>query len=172
MNTDLARNARIFAVERHGEQKYGDRPYEEHLCAVVVMLCTYGFDGRYPELCAAGWCHDVVEDTATTIAEVRERFGVEVARLVWAVTNEPGKNRKERALATYPKIRAAGSHAVTLKLCDRIANVEASRRSEDSKLSMYRKEHTAFREALFSEEDGETVLALWDRLDKLLGFTG
>ena len=56
----------------------------------------------------ASWLHDVVEDTETKLKEVEEMFGPEVARLVSAVTNEDGPNRKVRHALTYPKIREAG----------------------------------------------------------------
>lgn len=154
-----------FVRERHAGQMYGEEDYVDgHLIKVMQLLRDLGCD---EVMQVAGLCHDVVEDTDTTIDEVRERFGDEVAQLVWAVTNEPGVNRKERARATYPKIRAAGVRAVVLKLCDREVNSESG-----SKQSMYRKEHRAFRETLFCEEDGEVALALWERLDRRLGFTG
>ena len=169
--TDFPTDAYDFVNERHAGQMYGAKDYVQgHLFEVAHLLQRSGFTSR--EVVVAGWCHDVVEDTKTTLDEVRERFGDEVARLVWAVTNEPGKNRKERALATYPKIRAAGRDAVAVKLCDRVVNVEACWKSQDAKLFMYRKEYADFRLALRREEDGTLVMALWDRLDKLLGFTG
>lgn len=158
-----------FVTERHGDQKYGALGYVQgHLARVVSLLYVFGFD--QPHIINAGWCHDVVEDTPTTIEEVRERFGEPTAAIVWAVTSEPGKNRKERNAATYPKIRAAGTEAVAVKLCDRIANVEASVQTSDSKLQMYRKEYPDFRRALRLESDGEAVLRMWDRLDTLLGW--
>lgn len=30
--------AREFAIQAHGDQRYGDRPYVEHLSAVVEVL--------------------------------------------------------------------------------------------------------------------------------------
>ena len=153
-------------MERHGAQTYGRRPYVVHLDHVARVLRT--FDFPHDVLRQAAYLHDVVEDTETTLEEVQVVFGDEVAALVAAVTNEPGRNRKERAAATYPKIRAAGSLAVALKLCDRIANVEECLRTRDHKFDMYRKEHQDFRAALRQEDDDVKVLALWAHLDALM----
>lgn len=158
-----------FVTKRHAGQKYGERDYvSTHLAEVAALVAVIARGDDALE--TAAWLHDVVEDTATTLDEVRGLFGEDVATLVWAVTSEPGRNRKERNAATYPKIREAGSRAVMLKLCDRISNIEASWASKDAKLFMYQREYRDFRHALRREEDGPAVLALWKRLDNLLGW--
>lgn len=166
MTTDLASKAMRFAEIRHAGQKYGLLDYcDAHLAKVA--LCATVFAPADVNLTAAAWLHDVVEDTPTTLDEIRETFGEDVANLVWAVTSAPGENRKERNAATYPKIREAGARAVALKLCDRIVNVESCWLNRDAKLFMYKREHRDFRHALFREEDG--LHALWDPLDRMLG---
>lgn len=150
---DVEQEARRFAEERHGDQLYGDRPYTVHLEAVRAVLRDFGHDGA---IAAAAWLHDVVEDTPTTREEVAERFGEEVASLVWAVTGV-GRNRKERCASAYEKIRALPA-AATLKLADRIANVEASLGSP--RIVMYRAEWPSFREALSGLGDER----MWSRL--------
>jgi hypothetical protein len=84
-----------------------------------------------------------------------------VARLVHAVTNEPGQNRRARHAATYPKIREAGDNAITLKLADRIANVEAG----GNLVGMYKKEHEDFKRALYTPGQAEEM---WAHLNQLL----
>jgi len=159
-----------FVTERHAGQKYGERDYvSSHLAEVAAQVATVARGDA--DLETAAWLHDVVEDTPTSVEEVRDLFGEGVASLVWAVTSAEGKNRKERNAATYPKIRGAGSRAVLLKLCDRIANVEACLASKDTKQAMYQREYPGFRQALRREEDGPVVLALWNRLDNLLGWS-
>lgn len=154
-------DAYSFAAEKHAQQRYGNAPYTVHLEAVRAVLRDVGFDDAHP-LAIAAWLHDTIEDTETTRDEVLAHFGVEVADLVWAVTGV-GQNRKERNAHAYAKIRAT-PNAATLKLADRIANVEASVNVPD-KLAMYRKEWPGFREAL----DGCGLPALWERLKKALG---
>jgi (p)ppGpp synthase/HD superfamily hydrolase len=154
--------ARDYAVLQHGTQLYDGRPYEYHLAAVVNVLERFGHTG--PEFRAAAWLHDVVEDTGVAIEDIVASFGPRVGELVWAVTSEPGRNRKERNAATYPKTRATEG-GVTLKLADRIANVEHSLKGDGRLLGMYKKEHTAFKEALYVVGESEDM---WVYLDGML----
>lgn len=139
--------AMAFAIVAHGDQKYGHEPYFRHLVWVDKVLCQHGYENDIP-LRQAAYLHDVLEDTKTTADELQHAFGTEVVDLVFAVTNEPGENRKARHAATYPKIAAAGERAVTLKLADRIANVEACHagagKQKPNLLDMYRREHEGF----------------------------
>lgn len=163
MPTPDPQAARAFAIERHGDQRYGDgAPYSTHLAAAVEVLHRFGY-GDDPQLVCAAWLHDVVEDTPTTRDEVAAYFGDEVAALVWAVSNEPGKNRAERASKTYPKI-AATPRAIIVKLADRIANVEASKRSRRDLYAMYRREWPKFETSL-RNPDGPS--AMWFHLASL-----
>ena len=160
------KHAALFAQERHAGQLYGDEPYSVHLAWVSRVLRRYGITDWVMH--AAAYLHDTVEDTETTVAEIENRFGPEVAKLVHALTNEKGENRAERHRKTYPKIRAAGVAAVNLKLADRTANVEACRQGKGKKkaglLDMYRKEHEAFKAALLPLGD----MRMWAGLEELL----
>lgn len=163
---DLVPTAAAWAVRAHQGQRYGDLPYTSHLVAVVGNVHRFGVASD--ELEAAAWLHDAVEDTEVSISEVRSAFGDRVADLVFAVTTEPGKNRRERNAATYPKL-AATPGAVRLKLADRIANVEQCWLVRDARLFMYRKEYASFRAALRDDAD-HVALAMWKHLDGLLGW--
>lgn len=156
------KEAEAFAVRAHAAQKYGDGPYEIHLRHAVRVLEEEGLS-QSPVLQAATWLHDTVEDTNTSLEEIDIRFGAEVKDIVWRVTDEPGANRKERKLKTYPKIQGHRG-ATIVKLCDRIANVEASK-TNPSKLDMYLKEYPDFRTHLFIPGLAD---ALWARLDRAL----
>lgn len=162
MTLDPLRHVKFFASVKHGDQKYGlGLPYTHHLAAVEAVARRFSNDPCRMDILEACWLHDVVEDTGTKPKEIEEMFGPEVARLVSAVTNEPGVNRKIRAALTYPKIRNAGAEAVFLKLCDRIANVEAGGKL----VGMYRGEHEDFRRALHTPRQLDAV---WAHLDSLL----
>jgi len=143
-----------FAAEKHAAQRYGNAPYTVHLEAVRAVLRDAGFADDHP-LAIAAWLHDTIEDTDTNEREVQSRFGEENTGV--------GQNRKERNAHAYAKIRAAPD-AATLKLADRIANVEASANVPD-KLAMYRKEWPGFRDALA----GHGLPMLWERLENALG---
>jgi hypothetical protein len=158
-SSDDVLRARNFAIERHAGQMYGDQPYVYHLDLVKGVLERFGYTD--PELLQAAYLHDVIEDTPTTREEVEQAFGPRVAALAWAVTDEPGANRKERKINTYPKIKATPG-ATAIKLADRIANTE---NPNGMKNDMYRKEQPAFREALYTGEYQD----MWDHLDTVLG---
>lgn len=156
----LDQAAARFAAWWHHEQKYGDRPYIAHCRAVVDVLCE--FDWTDPTTLAAGWLHDVVEDTDATIEWVRKSFGPGVANLVEPLTDGPG-TRKERKAAMLERLRDAPLKARAVKSADRLANVRACVASygQRQRLDMYRQEHAAFR-ALVPD------LRINAELDKLL----
>lgn len=154
----LAERARLFAERAHGDQRYGDEPYLVHLEAVAALLREeFGF-GERPEILAAAFLHDVLEDTPTTPQTLAEAFGGEVAAMVAFCTDEPsGANRKQRKAATYARMRrtmeAAPDRcfgAVAVKLADRLANLRACvTGGRAGLLDMYRREQPAFRETLY-----------------------
>lgn len=158
-------SAAAFAIRAHGDQRYGDKPYATHLLAVVHNLRRFG-QGRIELVCSA-WLHDTVEDTPVTVEEVLEAFGPEVSAIVDAVTTTAGPDRSTRNAATYLRI-AAIPGATTVKLADRIANVEACWSSRSHKLFRYHREYPDFRKALY--DDGHTTLDMWEHLDLILAW--
>ena len=136
-----AETAKAFAIRKHGEQRYDEHPYEHHLLQVVEILQAWTDD---PDLLAAAWLHDTIEDTHTSRDDLMRLFGERVASLVWAVTAE-GENRAEKMSAIYRKI-ADTPDAALVKLADRVANVEAA--SPGSRhLERYLGEHEGFAKA-------------------------
>ena len=84
-------DALMFAAERHHgmvRKKNAGVPYLLHPMETAVIVGTMTNDH---EVLAAALLHDVVEDTNTTIEEVRERFGDRVAELVSSET----ENKRE-----------------------------------------------------------------------------
>ncbi len=167
--SDTRARARAAATAAHAGQTYGAAPYEVHLdhVAAVVERFIDGADSRRDELIVAAYLHDIVEDTTVTLEAVEAGYGAAVARLVAAVTDSPGRNRKERKAKTYPRIRATGPAAVILKLADRIANVEASVADAPVRLGMYRDEWWGFFGSLYDPADGPHR-PMWDHLERLL----
>lgn len=153
-----------FAALAHEGQMYGDKPYLYHLEQVVDVLIRFGFTDA--ELRDAGWLHDTVEDTYVTLAEIEENFGTRVAYLVEGVTNEEGQTRKERMSKTYPKIKEDPDR-ITLKLADRIANVEHCIETNSDLFDMYKSEYPQFRAELYMDGPHQ---AMWRHLDFLLDF--
>jgi len=139
---EIVERACDFAVKAHGAQQYGDKPYYYHLRAVVSTMQAYHIWDK--ELLAAGYLHDVLEDTDVSIDVLQQEFGKRVASLVDACTDGPGANRKERKQRPLDLIpQTAG--AVTVKIADRLANVIANYvEGNAGLLKMYGKEHKDF----------------------------
>lgn len=92
----------------------------------------------------ATWGHDLIEDTRVSYNDVKEHLGQEAADIIYAVTNEKGKSRKERANDKYYEGIRNTKGAVFVKLCDRIANVQYSKMTKSRMFEMYKKENDNF----------------------------
>jgi len=157
------KKAAYFAISKHGNQMYKKLPYFYHLEQVVQTLEFFGY-GTEENILIAGYLHDIIEDTPTSYNELVQNFNIEVAEIVYAVTDELGKNRKERKLRTMPKIKA-NRKAIVVKLADRITNVSSGGELND----MYIQEYKQFREDLYNTfESDERVHAMWRHLDAIL----
>ena len=82
----LIADAMAFALEAHGTQvRKGTKiPYVSHVIRVCGLVLEYGGDARQA---AAGLLHDTIEDCDVTEAELRVRFGADVARMVRALSD-------------------------------------------------------------------------------------
>jgi (p)ppGpp synthase/HD superfamily hydrolase len=99
--------------------------------------------------------HDLIEDARQSYNDVKGVLGSEAADIVFAVTNETGKTRKERANAKYyEKIRNTKG-AIFVKLCDRIANVQYGKLTKSRQTEMYKKELPEFLAELGWGEDSK-----------------
>ena len=185
-DNEIIKRAIEFARKAHDGQTYSDvYSYIRHLEMVYEVLVRFGFEDE--TLLVSAWLHDVIEDTEVSYHIVKTEFGLEIAEAVYGVTDELGRNRKERKAKTYPKI-LANLNSLILKIADRIANVEFGKTGvfgDPSKIKMYRKEQAEFEDALGfkelsekfsvgaydSEEEKEVdrkLLAMWLHLRDLL----
>ena len=119
--------AKKFATERHTGQvrKYTGEPYICHPAAVVEIVRGMT---HTPEMIAAAWLHDTVEDTETTLGEIKEYFGDQVSVLVEMLTDvsEPGDgNRATRKALDREHTAKASPDAKTIKLADLIHNTKS-----------------------------------------------
>jgi len=124
--TDIVEKARVFATAAHAAvsqlRKYTHEPYIVHPTEVVSIVRTVP---HTPAMLAAGWLHDVVEDTGVPIETIRTEFGEEVAELVGWLTDvsrpEQG-NRSVRKAIDRAHTAMAPAAAQTVKLADLISN--------------------------------------------------
>lgn len=117
------RRALAFARARHGDQRRrgSETPYWVHLVRVAMELSQWGV--RRPEVLQAALLHDTVEDTITTIDEIRVGFGEEVADLVDWMT---APDRADDLRDYYERLQAAAPFDVQLlKLADRVDNLRS-----------------------------------------------
>jgi len=151
--------ARLVAIKAHGNKTYSDiYPYWKHLDDVVEVLKKFGHHGKF---IIGGYLHDTLEDTDLSYNKIKKYYGLDVAEMVYGVTDELGRSRREKKLKTLPKT-ASIPDAIILKLADRIANVEMG-----GKIDMYKAEYAEFREALY-EASPSSAEPMWEHLTKLL----
>ena len=131
-------------------------PYEFHLRMVVNVYEKYknllpnnhGLLDNQVNVYLACWGHDLIEDTRVSYNDVKEQLGESAADIIYALTNEKGKNRKERANDKYYEGIRNTDGAIFVKLCDRIANVQYSKMTKSRMFEMYKKENMEFLKGL------------------------
>jgi guanosine-3',5'-bis(diphosphate) 3'-pyrophosphohydrolase len=124
---EFVREAYNFAAEKHAAQKRASgEPYIIHPLGVATILAQLKMDDV---TLAAAFLHDVVEDTDTTLDQLTDIFGLEVAGLVDGVT-KLGKieyiSREEQQVENYRKMflaMAKDIRVVLIKLADRLHNM-------------------------------------------------
>lgn len=166
--------AKYFAIDIHGNQRYDKFPYIKHLEDVYKVLIRFEINDI--DLLIAAFLHDAIEDGAASYNKIKNKFNINIAEIVYAVTDELGRNRKERHIKTYPKIQGF-LKATILKLADRIANLEfsISKNIERSLFEMYQKEYVDFKSNLYIEKKSNDELFnklnnMWKYLDKLMKY--
>ena len=139
---DKIEQMRKAAHELHQSvnQIYGDNlPYGYHLDMVVEGVREYGHlvcaveDDVLP-LFFAGFFHDSIEDARLTYNDVMrqarnvltEEQALMATEVVYALTNDKGRTRAERAGEKYYKGIRETPYAPFVKLCDRLANITYS----------------------------------------------
>ena len=92
----LVETARRLATQAHGEQKdKAGNPYIDHPRRVAERLEAAGASAQ---AVAAGWLHDVLEDTPTTATDLAAvGIPAEVIDAVTAVTKRPGEPTEDYA---------------------------------------------------------------------------
>ncbi len=126
-----------FAYCLHqGQYRASGEPYICHPVAVAGLLRELGGD---PVMIAAGFLHDVVEDTDVTSEEIEERFGVSVRQLVEGVTKLSKFNfssKTERQAENFRRMflaMAQDIRVIVVKLADRLHNMRTLEHLPDEK---------------------------------------
>ena len=126
-DANLLRRAYAFSNEAHYKQKRkGGEPYIEHPLAVAAILCNMRMDTNS---LAAGLLHDTIEDTDTTVEDIRELFGDDIAFLVESLTKLSKmefKTSEEAQAENFRKMliaMAEDMRVILIKFADRLHNM-------------------------------------------------
>lgn len=115
-------SARKLALAEHANQKHSGMPFSIHLFAVVGQVACYTRD---PEVIAAAWLHDIVEDCESIDLEVVEKMtSPRVAHLVDLLTDPPGPRELAKQVS-LPRVVSDPDSAL-IKLADRYHNHQAT----------------------------------------------
>ena len=149
----MIEKAKEYAIKCHSDtcHYYDTHLYSYHL--EMVADVANKFIHLIPEkdrdvVISSAFCHDLIEDARVTYGDVLKATCLEVAEIVYALTNEKGKTRKERANDKYYEGIRNTQYATFVKLCDRIANVQYSKMTNSSMFFKYKVENPYFMEQL------------------------
>lgn len=145
---ELIEKIRQSAYDLHKSvnQSYGhDLPYGYHLDMVAEVVREFGHlvcaeEADALAMVFAAYYHDSIEDARLTYNDVRktaqgfmsEQQALTATEIVYALTNDKGRNRAERAGEKYYAGIRSTPYAPFIKACDRAANVTFSCSAADS----------------------------------------
>ena len=157
MEDFTTRLARVYATGAHAAigqmRKYTADPYIVHPIRVAGIV--EGFGGNL-DMISAAYLHDVVEDTAVSIDDIKDMFGAEIARIVDGLTDvskpEDG-NRAVRKAIDRVHSADASYEAQFVKCADMIDNASDIGDNDPSFNVVYRKEMVLLLEVLDKVKD-------------------
>lgn len=173
---------RAAALHQSVNQLYnGYLPYEFHLRLTASYVTRYGHlldigAEEMQTLYAAAYFHDSLEDARLTYHDLQKLFRElngegcsihidDACEAVYALTNEKGKNREERANERYYAGIRNTKYAPFLKMCDRLANIRFSTLFgiQQRMANVYREELPHFLQAL-----GKIPVEMAEEAEKML----
>jgi len=133
----LLRRAYVFSRDAHcSQRRFGGAPYIEHPLSVADILADMRMD--VPAI-AAGLLHDTIEDTGTTVKDIKDMFGEEIAFLVDSLTKLSRiefKTKEEAQAENFRKMLLAMSEdirVILIKFADRLHNMRTLQYLPESK---------------------------------------
>jgi len=125
-----------FATQKHTGQSYGGSQdgekmdYIAHIGAVtmeVIWTLQHSEEQHHADLavqCAI--LHDTIEDTETSYAEIKNKFGETVAKGVLALSKDKKSgDSKQQMSDSIQRIKAQGKEIWLVKMADRSANLHS-----------------------------------------------
>jgi len=144
---NIVKKAELFATIAHKavgqKRKYSGEDYIVHPINVKTILSDFGFS-EDDNLLAGALLHDVVEDTDIPFELIEQEFNVDVANIVFDVTNPsklyPDLNRKARKEMDLEHLKSAMVRSMALKLADVLSNAPSIIREDPNFAQVWVKE--------------------------------
>ncbi len=121
----MIQRAAEFAARVHegALRKGSNMPYIVHPkeVAMIVSVMT-----KEPEVVAAAYLHDVIEDAGVTYQELEDKFGSLVAELVRAESEDKTKTWQQRKQATIERLKHADRDERMIAFGDKLSNLRST----------------------------------------------
>lgn len=128
-NSSLVTRAKDFAQKAHeGQQRLDGTPYFSH-CEAVAKIISEEWGIRDENLICAAYLHDTIEDTKTTLDEIKINFSDEVASLIDGVSKFRSEKEVDKKIQDRETIKKVSGRnlldpgVTVLKLADRLHNM-------------------------------------------------
>lgn len=128
----LYQEAIKFATAKHMEENQKvrgtDLPYVVHLSNVAMEIMIAALNSVHFNLDFAvqvALLHDTIEDTSTNFAELENKFGIEIAVGVMALTKNSNLPKGQQMQDTLMRVKELPLEVWAIKLADRITNLQA-----------------------------------------------
>lgn len=165
--TELDIRERVAKIHADVNQHYDEKPYFYHLDKVGRIVVKYlqeiveRKEDILPVMFGA-YFHDTIEDARLTYNDVMKiakeymdnKQALLATEIVYALTNEKGRNRHERANEKYYFGIRVIPYAPLVKAADRLANYNYAKETKSRMVSCYQKEMDYFIGAALTKNDG------------------
>jgi guanosine-3',5'-bis(diphosphate) 3'-pyrophosphohydrolase len=114
-----------FAARKHRMQRRKDHeasPYINHPIALMSVLCVEA-DVTDTAILAAAALHDTIEDTETTLTELENEFGSQIAGIVAEMTDDKNLPKAVRKQLQIERASHKSKEATLVKLADKTCNL-------------------------------------------------
>jgi guanosine-3',5'-bis(diphosphate) 3'-pyrophosphohydrolase len=127
----LYQEAIKFAAAKHQNMEQNvpgtDLPYVVHLSNVAMEILIAGSntpDFNLGFAVQVALLHDTIEDTATDFQEIENKFGMEIAKAVSALSKNKSLPKDRQMQDSLNRIKALQKEVWSVKLADRITNLQ------------------------------------------------
>lgn len=155
-----------IAAWRHALNSYDGEPYYVHFEDLEQVLEDHGGDDEDSKIQCQ--LHDLIEDGSWTYNDIKKRFGLVTAEVVYLCSDHKGRTRDDRKCqAFYDEIKdsAYRLQATKIKVADRIANARRSAKNRHGMGAKYKTEYSHFKSELYVSGH---IDSMWEELDGLM----